>query len=190
VSLLPLGGFSLLGPVRGPNRRTSCFHLAFQPRFRNAAPPTSGISPRVSPFARWWYYPLCGADPLLGFPTHEHPSGSHGWPVPRDLNRDCPAPTEAGAFSSPSRPRGWCDLPRGLLAKSAWRATTQPTSTQCLPQMVILGRAKADAPSRNAGSSVTERFRGSLRSPVGTRQPKPSDVLSAWYAIELPWPKP
>lgn len=76
MSLLPLGGFSLLGSVRGQNRRTSCFHLVFQPCFRNAAPPTSGISPHVSPFACWWSYPLCRADPLLGFPAHEHPSNS------------------------------------------------------------------------------------------------------------------
>jgi hypothetical protein len=137
VSLLPLGGFSLLGPVRGPNRRTSCFHLAFQPCFRNASPSTSGVSPHASPFTCWWYYPLCRADPLLGLPAHEHPSRSN-----RRLGYlfgptgDRTATAEAVTVSSPRDP-----------------ATPRPVLFPGHPALVASGRSQKQTPQSVPGNS-------------------------------------
>jgi len=136
---------------------------------------TPGISPHLSPFACWWCYPLCRADPLLGFPTHEQflqwqPMAR----LPLGPNGDSTTPAEAVVASSQPRCEALCLVgrtPCGVCLTLQSMASTP----QCRPQIAASGQAGVCAPWPSTGSTVGENVLGSLRRPVRTRQ------LCVWW---------
>jgi len=134
--------------VRGPSHWADCFCSAFQRCIHKTSPDFRGF-PRVSPFTCWRCYPLCRADPLLGFL------------LPGTANQYMIAAFVLIPFANSSKlkltPRNHTpDLPqlnRPTRPKESWLISPQQPGNQVLCDHPVcqLQQAEADAPKSHAG---------------------------------------